>query len=139
MSVSAKNANEQLVIDFFATLSTGELERLRPFLTDASVWQPMVKDIPGAGEYQGSAIIDDFLAPVRGLFNPGDPKVEVLAIMSDGDTVVAETIGAGGLPDGRRYENRYCWVFRLDAGKVARVHEYMDSHYVARLFNLDAQ
>ncbi len=49
MTVMAKNANEQLALDFFAALSTGDLDKLRPFLDAESVWEPMVNDIPGAG------------------------------------------------------------------------------------------
>ena len=137
-TVVAKNANEQLVLDFFVALSSGDLEALRPFLTERSVWQPMVRDIPGAGEYTGNQIIDDFLAPVRGMFRPGDPKVFVKALLSDGDMVAVESRSLGRLPDGRDYRNDYAWIFRLRDGKIARLHEYMDSHYVARLFGMDA-
>ena len=137
MSVTAKNANEQLVLDFFVGLSTGNLDNIRPFLNDDSVWQPMVKDIPGAGEYKGNQIIDDFLGPVRGMFKPGDPKVHVKAIFSDGDMVAVESWSSGEVADGREYRNDYAWIFRLKDGKIARLHEYMDSHYVARLFGMD--
>lgn len=136
MSVTAKNANEQIALDFFTALSTGDLEKLRPFLTEDSVWEPMVRDIPGAGSYRGNQIIDDFLGPVRGMFAPGDPKVHVGTILSDGDIVVVESTSTGHTADGRVYDNRYAWVFRMKDGKVARLHEYMDSHYVARLFGL---
>ena len=136
MSVTAKNANEQLALDFFTALSTGELDRLRPFLTDQSVWQPMVKDIPGAGEYTGNQIIDDFLGPVRGMFKPGDPKVHVNAIFSDGDFVAVESTSTGHTSDDKVYDNSYAWIFRMKDGKIARLHEYMDSHYVARLFGM---
>ncbi len=136
MSVVAKNANEQLALDFFAALSTGDLEKLRPFLDENSVWEPMVKDIPGAGSYKGNAIIDEFLAPVRGMFAAGDPKVHVETIFSDGDFVAVESYSDGKLQDGRTYYNRYSWVFRMNNGKIGYLHEYMDSHYVARLFGL---
>ena len=137
MSVTAKNANEQLALDFFEALSSGDLERLRPFLTEESVWAPMVKDIPGAGEYRGAEIIDVFLGPVRGMFAAGDPKVHVKSIFSDGDMVSVESWSDGHLADGREYYNQYAWVFRMQDGKVARIHEYMDSYYVARLFGFD--
>ena len=136
MSVTAKNANEQFVLDFFTALSSGDLERLRPFLTPTSVWKPMVRDIPGAGEYTGNDIIDVFLGPVRGMFKPGDPKVHVTAMFSDGDLVCVESDSTGDTADGKRYENAYCWVFRIKDGKLGRLHEYMDSHYVARLFGM---
>lgn len=136
MSVTAKNANEQLALDFFAALSTGDLENLRPFLDENSVWEPMVKDIPGAGVYKGNQIIDDFLGPVRGMFAPGDPKVHPQNIFSDGDFVAVESYSDGKLQDGRIYNNRYCWVFRMNGNKIGYLHEYMDSHYVATLFGL---
>lgn len=136
MSVTAKNANEQLALDFFEALSSGDLDRLRPFLDEDSVWEPMVKDIPGAGSYRGNQIIDDFLAPVRGMFAQGDPKVHVQTIFSDGDFVAVESYSDGKLQDGRTYHNRYSWVFRMNNGKIGHLHEYMDSHYVARLFGL---
>jgi ketosteroid isomerase-like protein len=136
MTVIAKNANEQLALDFFAALSTGDLEKLRPFIDADSVWEPMVKDIPGAGRYQGNAIIDDFLAPVRGMFAEGDPKVFPQTIFSDGDLVCVESYSLGKLPDGRTYDNRYCWTFRMNNGKIGLLREYMDSHYVATLFGL---
>lgn len=137
MNATPKNASEQLALDFFEALSSGELDRLRPFITEDSVWQPMVKNIPGAGEHRGSDIIDVFLAPVRGMFAPGDPKVHVTAIFSDGDFVAVESWSDGHLADGREYRNDYAWVFRMKDGKIHRLHEYMDSHYVARLFGLD--
>jgi ketosteroid isomerase-like protein len=136
MTVTAKNADEQIVLEFFAALSTGELERLDPFLTGESVWEPMVKDIPGAGAYKGKAIVEEFLGPIRGVFAVGDPKIHVQNLFSDGGMVAVESYSDGHLADGREYYNRYAWVFRVKDGKVLRIHEYMDSHYVARLFGL---
>jgi ketosteroid isomerase-like protein len=136
MSVTAKNANEQTVLDFFVALSSGDLDRLRPFLDAESVWEPMVKDIPGAGSYRGDQIIDDFLAPIRSAFAPGDPKIHVQTLFSDSEMVAVESYSDGHLADGREYYNRYAWIFRVRDGKVGWMHEYMDSHYVARLFGL---
>ena len=131
MTVTAKNANEQLVLDFFEVLSSGDLERLRGFFHDKSVWQPKVKGIAGAGEHVG------ILAPVRGMFEAGDPKVHVTNLFSDGDTVGVESWSSGKTLDGKVYENDYAWVFRVSNGKIDRLHEYMDSHYTAKLFGMD--
>ena len=68
MTVTAQNANEQLVLDFFEVLSSGDLEALRAFYHEHSVWEPKVKNIAGAGKHVGMDIIDKFLAPVRGMF-----------------------------------------------------------------------
>jgi ketosteroid isomerase-like protein len=137
MTIKAKNANEQLVLDFFAVLSSGDLEALRAFFHDKSVWHPKVKGIAGAGEHVGMAIIDLFLAPVRGMFEPGDPKVHVTNLFSDGGTVGVESFSTGKTLDGKVYENDYAWVFHVSHGKIDRLHEYMDSHDTAKLFGMD--
>ena len=136
MTVTAHNANEQLVLDFFEVLSSGDLERLRSFFHDTSTWEPKVKNIAGAGKHVGMDIIDAFLAPVRGMFEPGDPKVHVQNIFSSGPFVCVESFSTGKTMDGKTYENDYAWVFEVSNGKVDALREYMDSHYTAQLFGM---
>ena len=59
MSYHAANADEQLVLDFFEVLSSGDLEKLRGFYHDSSVWEPKVKDIAGAGKHIGHIRLAD--------------------------------------------------------------------------------
>ena len=135
--VRADNDNERVALNFFTVLSTGDLERLRPLLHDEVTWIPQVKDIPGAGTYRGhKGVIDEFLAPVRGMFAPGDPKTTVLSIVSKGALVMCESQGLGKLADGRTYDNRYAWALEIRDGKVFAIREYMDSYYVAKLFGV---
>lgn len=132
-----KNASEQAVVDFFETLSTGDLDALAKLLHEDMSWEPMVRDIPGAGLHQGrDTVINAFLAPVRGTFRLGDPKVHIDAMVSDGDRVMAETRAIGERADGKPYANRYAWAFELRDGKILKVREYMDSLYVARWFDM---
>ena len=133
--VQAANANEQVVLHFLATLNASDLEALRQQMTEDATWIPQVRDIPGAGEYRGrDTIVDVFLAPIRSAFAAGSPTNEILSIASGGALVMCETHGTGALADGRAYDNRYAWAFEVRDGKVAAIREYMDSHYVARLF-----
>ena len=125
-------ASETAVRAFFDTLNTGDLEKLRPLLKSAR-WQPMVKNLTSAPSYSGDAIIDDFLRPVRGIFRPGDPKVSIDVLVADDQAVAVETAGTGKLVDGRAYENRYAWFFRLREGRIVEIHEYLDSLYVSKL------
>jgi ketosteroid isomerase-like protein len=135
--VRADNENERLVLEFFTVLSTGELERVRPLLHDEVTWTPQVRDIPGAGVHRGKkGVIDEFLAPVRGMFAPGDPKTTVDSIASKGPLVLVESRGLGKLADGRTYENRYAWAIEIRDGRVFAIREYMDSFYVAKLFGV---
>ncbi len=135
--VRADNENERLALEFFATLNTGDLERLRLLLHEEVTWVPQVRDIPGAGTHRGKkGVVDEFLAPVRGMFAPGDPKTTVDTIASKGPLVLLESRGVGKLADGRTYENRYAWAIEIRDGKVFTIREYMDSLYVAKLFGM---
>ena len=128
------NENERLTIEFFDTLGSGDLEAVRGLLHENATWKTMVKDIPGAGTHVGrSGIVDDFLTPIRGTFRPGDPKILVDTIASNGPLVITETRGVGVLADGRPYNNLYAWAFEIKDGKVFAIREYMDSLYVSRL------
>ena len=137
MNVTASNPNEHLVLDFFDVLSSGDLEKLRAFYHEHSVWEPKVKDIAGSGRHVGMAIIDDFLAPVRGMFEPGDPKIHVQNMFSSGPFVCVESRSTGTTLDGKVYDNDYCWVFEVSNDKIDSMREYMDSHYTAKLFGME--
>jgi hypothetical protein len=133
--LSARTPEETLVLEFFRILSTGDLEAIRATLHPDATWRPMVEGVPGAGVHgPRDRIVDEFLAPVRGLFMPGDPKTSVDRMVSDGDTVMCESRGTGTLRDGRAYNNRYAWSIDVRDGKIFAIREYMDSNYVATLF-----
>ena len=122
--------NEQLVREFFETLSTGDLEALRRRLHPDGSWEAMGTTIPGAGLTSGGdAVIDEFLAPVRGLFEDGDPKIEVKRLFSSGDLVAAETEAIGMLRNGTRYHNRYAWMIDVEGSLLRSLREYMDTAY----------
>jgi uncharacterized protein len=130
-----KNDNERVVINFFTTLGTGNLEAIREALHEEATWTPMVRGVPGAGTHVGrKGIVDEFLAPVRGLFIPGDPKVHMKTITSSGNLVMTETHGTGTLSNGKTYDNHYCWAVEVKDGKIFAIREYFDSFYVAGLF-----
>jgi uncharacterized protein len=115
---------------FFATLSAGNLEALRQLIHVDGSWEVM-RAVDGERLTLGrEAIVDDFLAPVRGRFEEGDPKIDVTKLFATGNMVAAETIGTGQLRNGCPYRNRYAWIIEMRDGLVCHVHEYMDTAYV---------
>jgi ketosteroid isomerase-like protein len=58
-------------------------------------------------------------------------------IHADGDSVVVEHSGRNKMPDGRRYDNNYCWVLRFQDGLIQEVREYMDTQLVTETFGAD--
>lgn len=123
--------NEAIVRHFFEVLSTGHLENIRKTLHPEASWTPMVKNVPGAGVHRPrDVIVDEFLAPVRGLFEDGDPKVKVNNIFCKGNLVCAETRALGKMKNGNTYDNLYCWVIEVRDGLIYALREYMDSAYI---------
>jgi ketosteroid isomerase-like protein len=64
-------------------------------------------------------------------------SIEVHHVHADGECVVVEHSGRNTLPDGRRYDNNYCWVLRFHDGFIAEVREYMDTQLVTETFGAD--
>ena len=125
------STNEDLVREFFTILSTGDPEAIRPLLHPDGSWEVMATTVPGAGLTAGrDAVVDDFLTPIRGMFEPGDPKIEVKRTFAAGDVVCAETVANGELRNGNHYRNRYAWVIEIKDGKVCHLREYMDTAYI---------
>ncbi len=130
----AENRNEGIVRKFFETLSTGDLERLRPLLHEQATWNVMAIGIQGAGEKKGrKEIIDDFLGPARGLFVQGDPKIHIDRLTSKGAVVAVEARGLGHFKNGKEYSNRYAFFIEIKDDKVFALKEYMDSYYISTL------
>jgi uncharacterized protein len=136
MSVEAKTDSERIVLQFLAALSAGDLEAVRSMLHEEATWTPQMRDVPGAGVHRGKrGIVDEFLAPVRALFRPGDPKIFVDTVVSRGSLVMLESHSGGCLADGRPYQNLYAWAVEVKDGKIYALREYFDSHYVMGLMS----
>jgi ketosteroid isomerase-like protein len=54
--------------------------------------------------------------------------------VADGDDVVVEHTGRNTTPDGRQYNNNYCWIFHFRDGFILEVREYMDTELVTETF-----
>ena len=130
--VKGETANEKLVEAFIDCLNREDLDGLRPILHPDATWTPMTtSNIPGAGGHKGhKGIIDEFLRPVRGLFEGKDPQNEICSLFSKGDLVAAETHGTGKLKNGKTYDNRYAWLIEVKDGKIFAIREYMDTAFI---------
>ena len=53
--------------------------------------------------------------------------------IAEGDRVVVECRGKVTTKSGQPYNNQYCWVCRVEDGKLKEVIEYMDTELVAKV------
>jgi ketosteroid isomerase-like protein len=97
-----------------------------------AIWR-LDGNLPISGTWQGrEAILDDFLATAMSYYLPGSVSLEITGIVADGDRAAMEWTSRARTLEGRPYENRCAAIFTVRDGRIASVHEYMDTRYAAR-------
>src|SRR3546814_14496404 len=62
-------------------------------------------------------------------------QLSIAGMIGEGDDVAVEAETDSEMLNGRRYNNRYHFVFRLRDGKFCEVREYSCSHLAQNCFN----
>jgi len=71
--------------------------------------------------------------PLQKVFG-GATSCKVKRVIADGDLVAVEWQGETPLLKGGSYVNDYCWIIRVENGKLTEVTGYFDTAAVDRLF-----
>jgi uncharacterized protein len=80
-----------------------------------------------AKTYRGKAAIRrDLMAPLYAQFATRY-SAQATRFTADEDRVVVESRGNVVTHAGKAYDNEYCFVFRLESGKICEITEYMDT------------
>jgi len=125
--------NKQLIETMFAELSRGNgagyLERLAD-----DVRFTIIGSTKFSGTYDGKQdVIDRLLTPLMAALE-GGLEVKPYRLIAEGDTVVVQADGRSITKTGKRYDNTYCQVFRIESGKVKQITEYLDTELVTHAF-----
>ena len=125
--------NKRLMQQIFAELAKGNSQPLVEALAEDIVWR-VTGTTRFSKTYQGKAsLINDLIGPLFSQLadqytNVGDPFI------ADENYVAVECRGKATTKRGLPYNNKYCWVCRLENGKITEVTEYMDTHLVVTTF-----
>jgi len=125
--------SKQRMQDIMAAMSEG---RVRPFfdaMAEDVTWRWMGVNQWSRTFVGKQTVVDTLFGGTADTLSPSS-HVVVHCIHGDGDCVVVEHSGRNVLPDGRRYDNNYCWVFRFQNGLIREVREYMDTQLVTETF-----
>ena len=122
--------NRDLIARIFAGLEIGDGRLLFESMGQDFRWI-----IPGTTKwsktYEGKAVANDLMRPLRGKIE-GRVKTRAQRIIADGDFVAVEARGDNVTKAGEAYGNTYCFVFRLEGGKLKGVTEYQDTELATR-------
>jgi len=125
------SANKKLMQDIFAAAASPDQA-----VRDRSLFTASLADDAKwivTGQYSWSrtfagkdAILGDLHGYVRTRLRDRTRTVAERFIAED-DIVVVEAKGDNVTPEGVRYDNDYCLVFRFEDGKIKEIREYCDS------------
>lgn len=126
--------NKQLLRAAFDAWAVGDI---RPLLT--AMGEDVVWTVSGHNSWAGSftgkdAVRRDLLGPLGAQFADTYTNTASRFIAED-DIVVVEAQGRVTTKAGLRYDNRYCFVFRLEDGRIREITEYMDTQLVAEVLD----
>ena len=130
--------NKRLMQDIFSGLAEGNIGPLVEAMADDVQWTRMGA-IRWTRTFKGKeSVVGELLGAVKStLAQPF--RAFVRSFIAEGDYVVVESRGQNATLDGRAYNNRYCWVCRIDAGKLREIREYVDTELVTVTFHSSSE
>lgn len=123
-------SNKALMKAIFDALAQGNRKPFGEAMADDFCWT-----VPGSTawsrRYQGIADVRrDLLKPLFAQFADTYTNSAQRFIAED-DWVVVQCQGKVATTSGKRYDNSYCYVCRLEEGKLKELIEYMDTQLMA--------
>jgi uncharacterized protein (TIGR02246 family) len=117
---------------YVAAIEAGDEETIRDCFAEDATWH-LDGDLPISGTWRGrETILGEFLAAAWSHYQPGSIDIEVTGIVAEGDRAVMQWTSRARTTAGAPYENRCIGVFTVRDGRIANVHEYMDTLYAHR-------
>lgn len=130
--------NKQLLKTAFDAWGTGDIRPLIDAMADDVAWT-----VSGHNSWSGTftgkdSVRRDLLGPLGAQFD-GTYTSTASRFVAEDDVVVVETRGSVATKAGARYDNKYCFVFRLTGGRIREITEYMDTQLVAEVLTEPAR
>ncbi len=121
--------NKEIIAAVFAETAKGNGRPFVEIMADDMVWRTI-----GNGSWSGTfrgknTIIREIFGKLRDRFDGANVCVPT-RIHGDGDFVIVQARGKNRTKDGKAYENDYCFVIRMRAGRIAEYEEYCDTELV---------
>ena len=122
--------NKQLIQGIFEALSNGDSRPFVETLADDVRWTVM-GTTPWSRTYEGKrSVLTDLLGELRNRL-ADRYRASARRVIAEGDLVVVEARGQATTKTGIPYNNEYCFLYRLDGGKIREVTEYLDTALLA--------
>jgi uncharacterized protein len=128
-----ESPRKQLVRDVFAALARGDVDAFLGKIADDVRWT-IQGSTKFSGTYHGKADVVARLLQPLGAELDGHLAITVERLVEEGDRIAVQGHGRSKTKDGKRYDNTYCWVYRIADGRIQEVDEYLDTELVTAAF-----
>jgi len=119
-------ANKALMQQIFSQLAIGNGRPLVDAMAEDFCWT-FKSGGPWRGSYRGKrSVLEDLIGPLMAQFADRYTNT-AQRFVAEGDHVVIECQGRVTTKAGQPYHNQYCYVCRLEDGKLKELTEYMDT------------
>jgi ketosteroid isomerase-like protein len=123
--------NKEIVFEFWRRLSKGDGMALENF--DAAM--QLVEDDAPWWIQSGAEGQTHYKPAMRGQWMNSEALYETrsfkcVGVTAEGRRVALEAEGLGKLRDGRPWRQTYHFLFEVENGKIQKIREYMDTHYM---------
>lgn len=122
-------SNKEAIMHAFEGVAEGNGQALAELLAEDVTWK-IIGNTAWSGTWSGKQeLFTQHFGPLSAeLANA--PILVPTRFIGDGDLVVVEAQGRNQTRAGREYNNTYCLVFEMAAGKIKTVTEYLDTALV---------
>ena len=127
---AAPHPNLALIDAYFAAVASGDPE-IGALFTDDVIWRtPQSSPMPGP--WVGKAAVLEGMAGGVDLYEAGTLDIRPTARAASDEHVFVEMTMTAKTAKGSPYENHYVFVFTIRDGRIAEIHEHLDTHYAQR-------
>ena len=130
--------NKERMLAIMAAMEAGSLERLFAAMADDITWRWMGVEQWSRAFEGKETILGELFGGVAETLSSSF-GVEIHNVLADGDWVLVEHSGRNQTPDGRSYNNNYCWLCRFEGGRIREIGAYMDTLLASQTFGTHKQ
>ena len=124
--MTATETNRALIAKAFAGLERGDPSDFLPLFAEDIEWRVMGSSVWSKHERGLADVERKLVGPLLARISGPYRNIPEL-ILADGDHVVVLARGDAETVEGGRYDNDYCFVFRMAGGRIVEVREYLDT------------
>ena len=125
--------NKKLIQAIFSELEKSNDQPFLDAMADDMQWNWMGSGRWGKSFIGKEAVLAELWSAVRATLVP-PYKITARRFIAEEEYVAVEAQGHNVTPEGKTYNNRYCWVCRIVDGKIRELNEYMDTELVTSTF-----